>query len=340
MLRLPPFTYLAPQSLTEAVHQLAAHPPDDTMVVAGGTDLYPNMKRRQFEPTTLIGLRQVREFQQISGTPQHGMSLGACLTLTHLSQHQEIATNYPALALAAGLVSTPQLRNMGTIGGNLCVDTRCNYYNQTYWWRQAIGFCLKKDGDTCWVAPGSSRCWAVSSSDTAPVLMALDAQVRLAGPQGERVMPVADLYRDDGIVYLGKRRDEILTEILLPAAQDWRTHYVKVRRRDAFDFPILGVAAALRLADDGTCEAARLVLGAVSSAPVLASEAAAVLMGQRLTPEVIAAAAEAAFKAAKPLDNTDLMLSYRKKMVRVQVARTLRHLAQLPETTTARRRQT
>jgi 4-hydroxybenzoyl-CoA reductase subunit beta len=272
--------------------------------------------------------------RQLAGEAQHGYTIGAGMTLTQLSQHAAVVAAYPALATAARLVSTPQLRNMGTIGGNLCVDTRCNYYNQTYWWRQAIGFCMKKDGDTCWVAPGSTRCWAVSSSDTAPVLLALQAQARLLGPQGERLIPIHDLYQDDGIRYLGKRHDEILTHILLPPADGWRMHYFKLRRREAFDFPILGVAAALRLADDGTCTAARLVLGAVASAPVVAVDAAASLVGQRLTPEVIQVAAEMAFKPAKPLDNTDLLLAYRKKMVRVHVARTLQQLAEAPPPST------
>ena len=330
MLRLPPFTYLAPPTLTEAVRLIADQGPEETMLVAGGTDLYPNMKRRQFEPKQLVGLRQLRELQQLSGDARQGLSIGAAMTLTQLTQHQTVMTAYPALALAAAAVSTPQLRNMGTLGGNLCVDTRCNYYNQTYWWRQAIGFCMKKDGDTCWVAPGSSRCWAVSSSDTAPVLVALEARVCLLGPQGERVIPVHDLYRNDGILYLGKRNDEILTHILVPPAEGLHMRYFKLRRRDAFDFPILGVAVVLRFDDAGLCRQARIVLGAVASAPVIATEATAVLIGQRLTPEVIDAAAEAAFRPAKPLDNTDLLLSYRKKMVRVHVARTLRQLAGLP----------
>jgi 4-hydroxybenzoyl-CoA reductase subunit beta len=330
MLRLPPFTYLSPQSLTEAVTLLANHAPEEAMLVAGGTDLYPNMKRQQYTPKILIGLRQLRDLHGLTGNARDGVTIGAGMTLTHVSQQRDMVAGYPALATAAGVVSTPQLRNMGTLGGNLCVDTRCNYYNQTYWWRQAIGFCMKKDGETCWVAPGSSRCWAVSSSDTAPVLIALKAQVRLVGPAGERFIPVGDLYRDDGIVYLGKRHDEIITHILVPAATGMVMAYVKVRRRGAFDFPILGIAVALRLDDAGLCTEARVVLGAVASAPLLASEAAAVLVGQPLTPEVIDAAAQVAFRPAKPLDNTDLTLSYRKKMVRVHVARVLRQLAGLP----------
>jgi 4-hydroxybenzoyl-CoA reductase subunit beta len=303
------------------------------MLVAGGTDVYPNMKRQQYEPKTLIGLRQLRALRTLTGTAQHGLSIGAGVTLTQLSEQPEVVTGYPALATAASLVSTPQLRNMGTLGGNLCVDTRCNYYNQTYWWREAIGFCLKKDGHTCWVAPGSARCWAVSSSDTAPVLMALNAQVRLLSPAGERTVSVHDLYCDDGMRYLGKRHDEIVTHILLPpVAAGLVMRYVKIRRRGAFDFPILGVAVALCMDETGLCTAARVVLGAVASAPLLATRAAAVLVGQRLTAEVIDAAAQAAFQPAKPLDNTDLTLSYRKKMVRVHVARVLCQLAGLPVT--------
>src|SRR6266446_8213874 len=194
MLRLPPFTYLAPRSLDEAVDMIAAQDPNDLMLVAGGTDVYPNMKRQQYEPKTLVGLRQLRVLRTLLGNARDGLSIGAGVTLTQVSEQREIVTGYPALATAASLVSTPQLRNMGTLGGNLCVDTRCNYYNQSHAWRKAVGFCMKKDGDICLVAPGSSRCWAVSSSDTAPVLWSLGARVRLVGVGGERTVPVESLY--------------------------------------------------------------------------------------------------------------------------------------------------
>jgi 4-hydroxybenzoyl-CoA reductase subunit beta len=249
------------------------------------------------------------------------------MTLTQVSQHPAIAGAYPALAYAAGVVSTAQLRNMGTFGGNLCVDTRCNYYNQTHHWREAIGFCMKKDGDICLVAPGSARCWAVSSSDTAPVMVALGASVRLIGPQGQRVIPVGALYRDDGITYLAKQPDEILAEIRLPPAEGLGMAYWKLRRRGAFDFPILGVAVVVRLAEDGTCTQARIVLGAVESFPVEAERAAALLIGQKLTRDVIEAAAQAAARPARPLDNTDMSLSYRTKMVPVYVAKALTQAA-------------
>ena len=328
MMRLPPFTYLAPRRLDEAVRLLAEHGPA-AMVVAGGTDLYPNMKRRQFEPSVLVGLRRIRDLAGIAGSARDGMTIGAGATLTRVAEHREIATHYPALARAAGVVSTPQLRNMGTLGGNVCVDTRCNYYNQSFEWRKSIGFCMKKDGDICLVAPGSSRCWAVSSSDTAPVLWSLGAEVTLAGPGGERRIPISALYQDDGIQYLRKAPEEIVAEIRLPAVDGWHATYWKLRRRGAFDFPVLGVAVAVRL-DGDVCRDARIVLGAVASTPREAPEAAAALVGERLTPDVIARAAEAAGRPSKPLDNTDMVYHYRKKMTRVYVARALRELAGLP----------
>jgi 4-hydroxybenzoyl-CoA reductase subunit beta len=329
MIRLPAFSYLAPKTLDQAVRAVADAGPAG-MVVAGGTDLYPNMKRRQFEPTTLVGLRAIHELRGIGGSPRDGMRVGACTTLTAVATHPELARAFSGLATAAGLVSSPQLRNMGTLGGNVCVDTRCNYYNQSYEWRKAIGFCMKRDGDICLVAPSSSRCWAVSSSDTAPVLWSLGARVRLAGSSGERTVPIAALYRDDGIDYLAKRADEIVTEIVLPPADGWRSAYLKLRRRGSFDFPILGVAAALRLEGDVVREA-RVVLGAVASLPREAPKAAAVLVGQRLTTETIEAAADAAAGPAKPLDNTDLTHPYRKKVTRVYVARALARLAGLDQ---------
>lgn len=328
MMRLPPFTYLAPRRVEEAVQLLAAHGPE-AAVVAGGTDLYPNMKRGQMAPRVLVGLRGVRGLAGVRGTAREGLVLGAGTTLTDVAEHPAVRDAYPAVARAAGLVSTPQLRNMGTIGGNLCVDTRCNYYNQTYEWRKAIGFCMKRDGDICLVAPGSARCWAVSSSDTAPVFWALGATVTLAGPAGTRRLPVAALYRDDGMAYLAKAPDEIVTEIHVPPVDGWRATYWKLRRRGAFDFPVLGVAAAVRLEGE-VCREARIVLGAVASAPREAPAAARALVGERLTPEVIARAAEAAARPAKPLDNTDLVYHYRKRMTRVYVERALRELAGLP----------
>ncbi len=328
MLRLPPFRYLGPRRLDEAAEMLAQEV-DQAMLVAGGTDLYPNMKRRQFTPLVLIGLRAIPALKGISGSPEQGMRLGAGVTLSTLANHPLILQHYPALATAAGSVSTPQLRNVGTLGGNLLLDTRCNYYNQTEFWRHSIGYCMKKDGDVCLVAPGSPRCWAISSADTAPVLVSLGAQVRLVSTRGERVLPARELFRDDGMDPYTKARDEILAEILLPPADGWRSVYLKLRRRGSFDFPILGVAVALRFADDLTVADARITLGAVASHPVEATEAAAQLVGKSLSPELIDAVAVAAAKRSKPLDNADLTINYRKQVTPVFVRRALSQLAEL-----------
>jgi 4-hydroxybenzoyl-CoA reductase subunit beta len=327
MIRLPAFEYLVPRTVGDAVKYLSDRGPE-AMLVAGGTDLFPNMKRGQFEPKALVGLRGIRELAGVNGDAARGVTIGCATTLTAVATHPEIARRYPALATAAGLVSSPQLRNAGTLGGNVCVDTRCNYYNQSYEWRKAVGFCMKKDGNVCLVAPGSRRCWAVSSSDTAPVLWALGATARLAGPSGERTLPVAALYRDDGIAYLAKRPDEILTALALPPADGWDSVYLKLRRRGSFDFPVLGVAVAVRREGEVVREA-RVVLGAVASTPREVPAAAAVLTGERLTSETITRAAEAAAGPAKPLDNTDFTHPYRKRLVRVYVARALARLAGL-----------
>jgi 4-hydroxybenzoyl-CoA reductase subunit beta len=329
MIRLPPFRYVAPSTPREAARLLAEHGPD-AMPVSGGTDLYPNMKRRQFEPKVLVGLRTLSDLRSITGTPESGIEIGALVTLTEIEHSELLQHAYPALARAAGLVSSPPLRNVGTVGGNLCIDTRCNYYNQSYEWREAIHFCMKKDGDTCWVAPGSKRCWAISSSDTAPVFIAYGAEVSLTGPDGDRRLPVRELYRHDGIDFVTKRPEEILTKIHLPPLNSVRATYHKLRRRGSIDFPILGVAAAIKRAPDGTIEQADIVLTAVESAPVEAKEAAALLLGHRLTPGLIEDVAARAYRPAKPLDNTDLTHAYRKKMARVYLVRALEELSNEP----------
>ncbi|MFP5379137.1 MAG: FAD binding domain-containing protein, partial [Vicinamibacteria bacterium] len=222
-------------------------------------------------------------------------------------------------------VANVRVRNMGTIGGNLCLDTRCTYYDQTYDWRKAIDFCMKKDGTTCWVATSSDRCLAVSSTDTAPALMALGATVTLVSASGTREVAVEDLYVNDGMYYLTRRADEILTTVRLPKADGWRSTYWKLRRRGAFDFPVASVAAAARFDGDRIVEA-RIVLGAVASRPLVVPEAAARLAGQALTDDLIAEVADVAYGPAKPMDNTDFELVWRKKMVRPLVVSALREL--------------
>jgi len=324
MLRLPSFTYLEPKTLAEALRMKADAGPEG-MYVAGGTDLYPNMKRRHQEPKTVITLMGIPELRRLEG-----WKVGTCITLTELSNLPAVQRSYPAVAHAAALVSTPLLRNMGTLGGNLCLDTRCNYYDQTYEWRKAIDFCMKKDGHICWVAPSSPRCWAVSSSDLAPVMVALDAEYLLVGPAGERVVPAGRFYHNDGINYLTKQPDEILAGVRLPAPDGWDAVYHKLRRRGSFDFPVLGVAAWVKWGrgkgEGGRVVEARIVLGGVASWPQEVPEAGAALAGTDLSDGAIGAAADAAYHPAKPMDNTDFDLSWRKQMTRVYVARALEEL--------------
>ena len=327
MLRLPPFRYAAPSTARDAARLLADFGAD-AMPVAGGTDLFPNMKRGQFKPRVVVALRGVSEAHGLA--VDGGIDLGAMATLTEVAEHPVIRDRWPAIATAAGLVSSPPLRNAGTIGGNLCVDTRCNYYNQTEFWRASIGYCMKKDGHVCLVAPGSDICWAISSSDTAPVMIALGAEVTLVGPSAARRIAVRDLYGPDGISYLSKRPEEILTRIHVPDRRGWAMTYRKVRRRGSIDFPILGVAAAVRWGRDRVVEEARIVLGAVHTAPVVAADAEAFLRGRVLDAETIEMAAGIAYKPARPLDNADLSYAWRKRMARVEVERALRELAGLP----------
>jgi len=323
MLRLPPFRYEAPRRAQEAARILADHGPE-AMPVAGGTDLYPNMKRRQFTPKVLVGLRHVAEARGVH--VNGGLDVGALATLSEVAASPAVNARWPAVARSAGLVSSPPLRNAGTMGGNLCVDTRCNYYNQSEFWRASIGYCMKKDGDVCLVAPGSDKCWALSSSDTAPVMIALGAEVTLVGPRGERRVAVGDLYGPDGIAYLAKRPEEVLTRIHVPDRDGWATTYRKVRRRGSIDFPVLGVAVAVRFGSGRAVEEARIVLGAVHTAPVVAAAAGEFLRGRTLDPETIEMAAGIAYKPARPLDNADLSYAWRKRMVRIEVARALREV--------------
>lgn len=334
-MRLPKFEYRVPRTIAEAVKIVGDVGPT-AQFVAGGTDLYPNMKRRQQTPRTVISVMRLPELNQITGDGKSGVRIGASVTLTDIVEHPLINRDYPVIAHAARTISTPILRNMGTIGGNLLLDTRCNYYDQNYEWRKGINFCLKKDGDVCWVAPGSSKCWAVQSSDLVPVMVAIGAKFRLASTLGERMIDAAGFYNDDGIDYLKKRPDELLVDIHLPPTNGWRASYQKLRRRGAFDFPVLGVAAWIQVEGQqsqagGTPAVpvtdARIILGGIAPSPVEVKEAGAALIGHAFDDAHIQAAAEAAYIKARPLDNTDFVMNWRKQMARQYTLRALRDLA-------------
>jgi 4-hydroxybenzoyl-CoA reductase subunit beta len=334
MMRLPKFDYRTPREIAEAVKIMAGSGPEGQFV-AGGTDLYPNMKRRQQTPRTVISVMRVPELNQITGDGKTGIRIGASVTLTDIVEHPLINRDYPVIAHAARMISTPILRNMGTIGGNLLLDTRCNYYDQNYEWRKGVNFCLKKDGDVCWVAPGSSKCWAVQSSDLVPVMVAIGAQFRLASPRGERMFEAAGFYNADGIDYLKKRPDELLVDIHLPPLNGWRASYQKLRRRGAFDFPVLGVAAWIQMDEEKNradempavpVKNARIILGGIAPSPIDVKEAGDALIGQAFDDEHIQAAAEAAYTKARPLDNTDFVMNWRKQMTRQYTLRALEEL--------------
>jgi len=324
MMRLPLFQYHSPRTLQEAARILASEGPR-ARLLAGGTDLLPNMKRRQQVPEVLIGLRHIDELKKTGPLENNGLSLGACLTISNIVQNPQIKSRFTGLWQAASLIATPHIQNMGTLGGNLCLDTRCNYYDQNYEWRKAINFCLKKDGKICWVATGSSRCLAVSSTDMAPMLLALGARLRLVSSKGEREAPLSAFYRNDGVEYLTRHPDEIVAEVLLDSSEGWRSTYWKLRRRGSFDFPVLSVAAAAKLSG-GAVEEIRLVLGSVASCPLEATEAEAFLLGRHLDDAVIQEAAVLASRVAKPLDNTDFDMTWRKKVSREFVISALQEL--------------
>ncbi|HEV8656679.1 MAG TPA: FAD binding domain-containing protein [Candidatus Limnocylindria bacterium] len=333
MLRLPRFQLVEPATWTEAATLLREHgaaasdvargtPNVPVMLVAGGTDLFPNMKRRQFTPQVLVSLGRVKGARDISNGM--GMRIAAGTTLTEIAAHQTVRAKYTALAEAAGAVSTPQLRNMGTIGGNLCLDTRCNWYDQSLFWRTAEGYCMKTHpAVVCRVAPSSPRCLAVASADTVPALIALGAKVSVENAEGRRELDLAELYREDGIGYLAIGRDDVVVSVSLPDATGWRSTYLKLRDRNSFDFPIAGVAAAVRL-DGRTVTDARIAITALASRPVAVD--AKVLVGTKLDDEAIAAAADAVHKTARPMDNTSGTISQRKRAARVFTERALRSL--------------
>jgi 4-hydroxybenzoyl-CoA reductase subunit beta len=324
MMRLPLFEFRAPQTVAEAVRILDGEGPT-AMPLAGGTDLLPNMKRRQQVPKTLVSLKHIQDLPRVE-LSDSGSRLGACVTLSEIAADPRFRNGMTALAQAASFVATPQIRNMATLGGNLCLDTRCNYYDQNYEWRKSIGFCLKKDGDICWVAPGSAKCMAVSSSDTAPALMALGARVRLVSHSGEREVPLTELYQNDGIHYIQRQPKELLTEVLLESLRGWKSTYWKLRRRGSFDFPVLSVAAAVLLSYKGIVREARIVVGSAACLPLVAAEAARSLVGRPLDQESIAQAATLAARMAKPLDNTDFDMTWRKRVTAEFVTYALREL--------------
>lgn len=326
MLRLHSYTYHRPDSVSEALELLAGEP-GEAMPIAGGTDLVPNMKHRLFTPARLVALRGIDEMRGIDEV-DGGLRIGAAESLDRVAADERVRRIFPALAAACGLISGPQLRRMGTIGGNVCLDTRCTYYNQTWFWRKALGFCLKKDGDLCHVVKGGTRCVAAHSADTPPVLIVHDSSLEIVGPSGSRSVPVADFFTSDGIWNRRMEPDELLVSIHLPAPEDGvRASYQKLRSRDAIDFPLASLAVAAMIDADGTVRDIRMVATAMGSYPRRLGSVDEAAVGNRLTPSVIDAIAEQAFRQCHPLDNLTADKEWRRAMVPVLVRKALGEIA-------------
>lgn len=325
MLRLHPYTYHRPETLDQAVSLLAEHA-GDVMPVAGGTDLMPNMKHGLFTPGHLVALKGLTSLRGIR-EEEGELVVGAAETLTAVAAHPSVRLHFPALAEAAAHVAGPQLRNAGTIGGNLCLDTRCTYYNQTEFWRKALGYCLKKDGTVCHVTRVGKKCVAAHSADTPPVLITLGAQVDLHGPAGSRTTSVEAFFIADGIRNIRREPDEIVTQIRIPLpVQGFRASYAKLRQRNAIDFPLLTVAVSADLDPDRRVRGIRGIVTALGSRPKSLSGWDGIAVDQRLDEELIQELAERAQAQCHPLENIIVDSDWRRAMVPVYVKRALRGL--------------
>ena len=321
MLRLHSYQFHRPRSVADAASLLAEHP-SDAMLIAGGTDVMPNMKHRLFTPNHLVGIKGITELRGIR-VENNELIIGASETLTDISHNELVLKHLPALAQAAGLVAGPQLRNMGTIGGNLCLDTRCTYYNQTYFWRNALGFCLKKDGEVCHVTKVGKKCVAAHSADTPPVLMTVDAVVDLVSAEGTRTVKVADFFIADGIWNNVRKPGEILTRVRIPLpSASTRTVFVKMRQRQSIDFSLLSIGLAVDL-DGDIVRSCRMVVSSLGSRPRDVTGIDKVASGKQLSGDVIDAIAERAYQQCHPLENIIVDPEWRRAMVPVYVRRAL-----------------
>jgi 4-hydroxybenzoyl-CoA reductase subunit beta len=330
-LSLPQFKLLRPRTLDEALSLLTKHTdakdgPHRLRIVAGGTDLIPSMRQKLFEPQHVLDIRHVAE---LNGIRQQGsaIEIGALTSLTTIEHSAVLRQRYPVLTEAAATVASPLLRNMGTIGGNICLDTRCLWYNQSLTWRKGCGFCIKKDGDLCHVAPGGTRCWAAFSGDTPPALLCLNAEIEIAGATGLRRMPLREFYTNDGIAYRKLQSNELLTRVFLPeSSADYRGVYRKLRVRGSIDYPLAGVAIVLKRSN-GHIADARVAITAVNPAPLLVKGASELLIGKMVDEAVAEAVGNLAAKTAKPLTTSALTPEYRREMIRVFTKRAVLYAA-------------
>lgn len=326
MLRLHPYQYYRPRALDEALDLLETHE-GDVMPIAGGTDLVPNMKHKLFTPGHLVSLRALPELQGIERENGH-VRIGAAETLAVIAAHEDLRGMLPSLCRACGDISGPQLRRVGTIGGNVCLDTRCTYYNQTYFWRDALGFCLKKDGDACHVVKGGTRCVAAHSADAATAMMTLAAELDIAGPNGRRAVPIDEFFTSDGVWNRRMEPGEILVGIRIPVpAAGTRFSFQKLRVRDSIDFPLMNLAAAADFDGDGRVSSLRMVVSGMGSYPRKLGKVDDAARGNRLDADVIDAIAHQAFRQSHPLTNIPVDSDWRRAMVPVLTRRALEEMA-------------
>jgi len=311
----PDFQLLRPRTVAEAIELLAKHAAS-AQIVAGGTDLIPSMGQHLFAPRFLVDIRGIGELRGIRER-DGGLEIGALTTLTTIERSPEIVRNYPVLHQAAKTVASPVLRNMGTIGGNICLDTRCLWYNQSRQWRKSCGFCIKKDGDLCHVAPGGTKCWAAFSGDTPPALLCLEAEIEIAGPKSTRRVPLSEFYTNVGDARMKLENNELLTRVLLQAkTAGWRGVYRKLRIRGSIDYPLAGVAIALKRSNGHVVDA-KVAITAVNPAPLLVKGATEALAGREVNEELALHIGELAARTAKPLTTSALTPEYRREMIRV-----------------------
>jgi len=258
---LPEFELVRPKTLDALLAARAAHPRSN--LLGGGTDLIVNIRRGIVAPKVLIDVNGIAELRGITASA-HELTIGAAATLAELAAHPMVVRHYPALAQAAAHIAGPTQRNMGTVGGNLCLDTRCIFYNQSEWWRQSNRYCLKRHGDVCHVAPQGRRCHAAFTGDLAPALLALGAEAEIVGKEGRRRVPLGDIYVENGLAHLSLADDELVVAVHVPAAVP--SAYSKVRVRGAIDYPLAGVAVVLR-AGAGAVESLRIALTGTNSRP-------------------------------------------------------------------------
>jgi 4-hydroxybenzoyl-CoA reductase subunit beta len=314
-LSLPNFKLLRPRTLAEAIELLDKYP--DVEIVAGGTDLIPSLKQRLFTPAYVLDIRRIAELRGIRNVPELGTEIGALTTLAEIERSEHVRGEYPVLYEAAKTVASPILRNMGTLGGNICLDTRCLWYNQSLTWRTSCGFCIKKNGDLCHVAPGGTKCWAVFSGDTPPALLCLEAELETAGPAGTRRLALRDFYTNVGDARMRLAKSEMVTRVLLPEhTAGYRGVYRKLRMRGSIDYPLAGVAVALKRSN-GQVEDVRVAITAVNPAPQLLHGVEEELVGKIVTEESAAVVGEFAARTAKPLTTSALTPEYRREMIRV-----------------------